>query len=180
VGSSSPSVPAWNGSKATSATTTPITYSYATGPLTAYQTFTLKNCLPVGSTTVIPPRTLYIEVNAPWCEVSPTPTSDTVTSGTPFDITSPFGVIWHGPFTPTTISVDTSATSFTSAFVGSPVLTTSTATVGVEVLGTTTTSQTVTVNASGGGTECRPASYIIAPRGTTGLPGHHRPPWIEF
>jgi len=47
-----------------------------------------------------------------------------------------------------------------------------------------TTSRIVTVNASGvvaGSTiTCTPGIYTVAPTGTTGLPGNHRPPWIEF
>ncbi len=181
VGTSLPSVSAWNTGKPSSDTDTPATYSYLTAPLTTLQKYTIKNCMPVGGGVALAPQSVTIEVTDPWCEVTPMATSDTVTGGAPFDITSPFGVIWHGPYLPATISVDTSGTSFTSAFVGSPILPTSTSTVGVEVLGTTTTAQTITVNADSGGMSCRPGTYTIAPTGTTTtLPGHHRPPWQEF
>ncbi len=151
------------------------------GPSDLLELYTVSCTPSAGGTNYTSSVQLDIPAPAtPWCEVTPSSTSNTETPGSAVDVTSPFGVVWHdGPFIPTTVSASSSGPL--TVTVGSPGLSTATSTAGVEASGTMpSSSQIITVNASGGGTTCTPATYIVAPTGTTGLPGQHRPAWKEF
>ncbi len=183
----------------TSSSSTPVTASFDTAPLTATQVFSITSCAPTTGGT---PLTASVTVNvaAPSCEVAPMPYTYSAPAGsTTINATQYYGVIWRhtGTVRNTILSISPgSSGGFTPAIVAgtdgstSTTLTATHTNVGIKITGTSPTASVgpFTVSATtASGTPvitCTPATFNIGPAGTGTSAGGstptRRPPWIEF
>ena len=189
----------WTGVQHSSSTGTSETREHVVGPLTTSEDFTLSGCMPVGTSTPLPSKTVHVVISQPSCEVlpgNPYLMGTSGSSGLAISGVKNFGVVWRNvsTFPATTITKGSDPSGITSTWSGgsdgvsSTSLTATHTNVGVTVNGPfaagTTTAQTITINASSGSITCTPATLYLVPFGVP-VPAAasgtmKRPPWKEF
>ncbi len=182
VGTSSPSFSGWNGPKASSPTSAPVTYSYI-ATITAPVDFTITSCASsVGGT--VAPVTVRVGINPPTCSIAPDAWVISAPAGSStFFATKNFGTVWgHTSFRNSTIS-KTSLSGVTATFgpsalcpgvasgTSSASLNGTNTCAALSLSGTSpTTARTMTLTAAPGSGSpvgsCAPATVTIMPAGS--------------
>ncbi len=182
VGTSSPTFSGWNGSKASSPTSTPITYSYI-ATITAPVDFTINSCSSsVGGT--VAPVTVHVGINAPSCSIEPSTWVVAAPAGSStFSATQNFGTVWgHTSYRTSTVS-KSSLSGVTASFgpsslcpgvasgTSSASLNGTNTCAALSISGTSpTTARTMTLTAAPGSgspvSSCAPATVTIMPAGS--------------
>ncbi len=119
MGTSSPTYSGWNGPKASSATSTAVTYSYI-ATITAPTDFTINSCVPTVGGPVAP-QTVHVGLNTPSCSVAPATWAISPTASVFGGFNQNFGTVWlHTAFRNSTLTA--SASPFSVTFGGSSTL----------------------------------------------------------
>jgi hypothetical protein len=183
AGCTNTSTPANAGWNSASSSTTGTIHTKIVGPFTipGTYTFSMGACNATSGAGVLPTQWVNVVVPATaitgTCAITPASASHTY-SGTSFTSSDMFNVVWTGgPYVPTTVTLDTTGTSFTPTFGTSSWSLPTASSSGVAYLSgpVPTTSASVTLKDSAG--ICTPATITI---GRPAAATHHRPPWFEF
>lgn len=172
----------WNGTKASSGTGTPVTYTYVTGPITSMQKFRLYNCKSAIDGSTLPEKIVEVDVNAPSCEVTPA-SAYIVPSGTTISGTQNFSVTWHHTgFHNSTLSLGTPPTGVTVTPTSSLSLTSTHTSATVSATGTYAPPATLTMSVSATSSGISPAITCTPATLNFGTPpaGPVRPPLQEI